>query len=1209
MTHSPPHSSDERTSRSRYLGIHPFSDSVEDCTRFFGRTEESEQLYLRVLSVPLLLQFAKSGIGKTSLLQAGLFPRLRKEPFLPVMVRLNDVSETLTVAVARSIQQACEAERLEHTEGQREGLWELMVTTMVSRGDLMLTPVLVFDQFEEVFTLRDAEFRANLAKELGSLASGKIPDRLQTVRSSAASQFDGRPECRVVISLREDYLGSLEEFSTAIPGLFDERLRLGPLTEGGARKAITMPALLVSETDGEPYWSPSFSFEDTVVNNMIKYLKGSAGIIEPFQLQLLCRHAEAIARAKIATGEGAVTLTLTDFSGKQDFATVLMDFYRSTMSELSSSQRKKAKALCEEGLLDASGHRLMLEEGQIYREFDVKADTLTTLSNARLIRRERRLESVFYEISHDRLAESIVASRPAIGKKLRRTLWGIGLVASLILVLGAYWIHTIQQEREKAESLLGWLFGEQFLDQIRDVGRSAMLEQVQEVYDRIYKSGTDQGVTLLRGLALRNAGDIKRTHGLLSESATKFQQALQVLESSPYSLDRQREIARTHGRLGEALADQGHISQAMAQHEAAVKAWEQVVKSQEAKVVKSLEEKVKEKVSDCTSLADSLVTAGYMRSRMGEANHALANLQEALKITSTVLFGRQSSDEACRAVASRVEPYPDPKALEVFSHALLVRAQILNFKEDYDALPALAKGAEWLSPSSVSAASNALTAKAWQAGGQLPQSSMKTYRYILSKQDLLHRLDPENRLWGREREAVRLLVAEGIIACHEIKEESKRCKPMPTLDEANATSLEVIGTLRALAQIDSTNASLQRDLSWAWKVHGKVLAALSQRAEGLVALETSEQIDNKVKLDDKDAEAISARGDLLMYKAGALAMLGRHAESEKAFDQAISLFKSRVTDHPDNLTYIDELSEAIKRKEEILKKKVEDPTAVREIALLKEQSDTLLRSYRSEPDKLKELSDKSRVEGIHLFNGKHYADALDKFKAAESSMRKYINLWPTNSGRYDSLRDIYNRIQMTYEKLGNVEARGAALLASMRAAQIAWFLESEAENPADELAENLRIAQQQLGIFLNDNGRFEEALAIVQEEISVATSTVLKNPGQAESQWSLGNAKFGLSMVRSNSAQHKEGWEEAIRSGLIDVQKAADIDRNNPRYQNELGMMHKYLADELVADRLNEEAETEYRLALKAYQQAAKLSPGDETASIGIRELDELGVR
>jgi hypothetical protein len=167
-----PASACQLSTRSRYPGTQPFTESLEDQVRFFGRDREGEQLYLRVLSVPLLLQFAKSGLGKTSLLQASLFPRLRKRPFLPVMVRLNGRKESLVDAVARSFNEACKAEGLEVPQIQKDGLWELLSTALVWRDDLLLTPVLVFDQFEEVFTLRDMSFRDELAHEVAALSTG-----------------------------------------------------------------------------------------------------------------------------------------------------------------------------------------------------------------------------------------------------------------------------------------------------------------------------------------------------------------------------------------------------------------------------------------------------------------------------------------------------------------------------------------------------------------------------------------------------------------------------------------------------------------------------------------------------------------------------------------------------------------------------------------------------------------------------------------------------------------------------------------------------------------------------------------------------------------------------------------------------------------------------------------------------------------------------
>src|SRR5258706_9232026 len=67
-------------------GLAAFDESAE---RFFnGRREESATLRRLVVQAPLTVLFGASGLGKTSLIRAGLFPLLRKE-VLPVYVRLD----------------------------------------------------------------------------------------------------------------------------------------------------------------------------------------------------------------------------------------------------------------------------------------------------------------------------------------------------------------------------------------------------------------------------------------------------------------------------------------------------------------------------------------------------------------------------------------------------------------------------------------------------------------------------------------------------------------------------------------------------------------------------------------------------------------------------------------------------------------------------------------------------------------------------------------------------------------------------------------------------------------------------------------------------------------------------------------------------------------------------------------------------------------
>src|SRR5262245_45973882 len=68
-------------------GLEPFTEAASEYFR--GRSNEVAELLERVRANTLTVLLGRSGLGKTSLLQAGLFPRLRRDGFLPVYVRLE----------------------------------------------------------------------------------------------------------------------------------------------------------------------------------------------------------------------------------------------------------------------------------------------------------------------------------------------------------------------------------------------------------------------------------------------------------------------------------------------------------------------------------------------------------------------------------------------------------------------------------------------------------------------------------------------------------------------------------------------------------------------------------------------------------------------------------------------------------------------------------------------------------------------------------------------------------------------------------------------------------------------------------------------------------------------------------------------------------------------------------------------------------------
>jgi hypothetical protein len=75
---------------SRYPGVVPFSERQQDLFR--GRDTEKAELYNLIVAEQTIVLFAKSGVGKSSLLQAGLFPKLRKNGYHPIKVRFQYTS-------------------------------------------------------------------------------------------------------------------------------------------------------------------------------------------------------------------------------------------------------------------------------------------------------------------------------------------------------------------------------------------------------------------------------------------------------------------------------------------------------------------------------------------------------------------------------------------------------------------------------------------------------------------------------------------------------------------------------------------------------------------------------------------------------------------------------------------------------------------------------------------------------------------------------------------------------------------------------------------------------------------------------------------------------------------------------------------------------------------------------------------------------------
>ncbi|MGH8584009.1 MAG: formylglycine-generating enzyme family protein [Gammaproteobacteria bacterium] len=424
----------------RYPGPEPFRDDDTDRHLFFGREEEATEVLNRLLSTRLLVLFAKSGLGKTSLLQAGVFPRLREHDFLPIRLRFNQRRHDFMAELRGNVETQCRTQSIAVTPGAGATLWEYFNTAIFSRGDRFLVPVLVLDQFEEIFTLQDPAYRLRLAEELGYVLSGGTPPAVRArLRDGDKLNYPAQaPSMRLLLSLREEYVGALQELAPFVPGILANRFRLAALNRDHAREAIERPAQL--DDREHRFATRPFDYVPTrdevpgTVDAILKFLTDSRGEIEPFQLQVLCRHVEREVKVRQAQTEAKVEVDLQSYlGGQQGMQTVITTFYKQALASLPGWRvRRKARRLCEQGLLSPEGHRESLGEGQIQRRYRLNKAQLDSLVEQKVLRREDRLDKFSYELSHDSLAKAVHARRRARVKSVRIIV--AASVASVVLL-------------------------------------------------------------------------------------------------------------------------------------------------------------------------------------------------------------------------------------------------------------------------------------------------------------------------------------------------------------------------------------------------------------------------------------------------------------------------------------------------------------------------------------------------------------------------------------------------------------------------------------------------------------------------------------------------------------------------------------------------------------------------------------------------------
>jgi WD40 repeat protein len=240
-----------------YQGLDPFSE--RDAELFFGRDAEVEVVSANLLTAPLTLLYGDSGVGKSSLLRAGLVPHLKRLAEQENHYLGRPPFEVVIVDHWQGDPLAAIRERLESALSPRLGdqpapvckpgrFVEYLAEWTDRLGGLLL---FVFDQFEEYLRYHEGE-------------SGE---------TSFAEEFPRavrRPDLKVnfLLAVREDEYARLDRFKARLPGLYRNYLRLRYLGLAAAREAIERP--LAAQERDHPETTAPHRIEPALVDAILE---------------------------------------------------------------------------------------------------------------------------------------------------------------------------------------------------------------------------------------------------------------------------------------------------------------------------------------------------------------------------------------------------------------------------------------------------------------------------------------------------------------------------------------------------------------------------------------------------------------------------------------------------------------------------------------------------------------------------------------------------------------------------------------------------------------------------------------------------------------------------------------------------------------------------------------------------------------------------
>lgn len=404
--------SDRMIEGNPYVGPRPFEDTARERRLFFGRERESADLLSLAMAERLVLFYAPSGAGKSSLINARLLDGLRNAGFrvlgkvrvggnLPTSMRADAIDNVYIFNLLRDLEG-------EHADLQRLASWRLPDYLKVrypapqsSEGEAA-DRALIIDQFEELFTTYADQW----------------PKREDFFRQLNQALVED-PRLWVILSLREDAIAALDPYARLLFNRLRVRYRMNFMGYEAALEAVKAPAAMA----GRPYEA---GVAEKLVDNLRQMVKAEGTTeaprlgehVEPVQLQVVCMQLwENLA------GRPGETITVEDVeslgrgAGLGEFVDhALASFYEQTLAAV----LQLTDEVSERELRDWFSYTLITRDGTRNLLYQSESETggmpnrvVQELERRFLLRGETRGGGRWVELVHDRLVEPILETNEA----------------------------------------------------------------------------------------------------------------------------------------------------------------------------------------------------------------------------------------------------------------------------------------------------------------------------------------------------------------------------------------------------------------------------------------------------------------------------------------------------------------------------------------------------------------------------------------------------------------------------------------------------------------------------------------------------------------------------------------------------------------------------------------------------------------------------